>query len=101
MIGTNHIFSERSLHRRMAALHCSANVPIIIGPDIHFPFPLFWESPIHLALRIVPVALTQYLSHQRPKQTMQAAPMLITMLSDDGKKEPAALYSNNSISNMR
>lgn len=91
MMGTKHIFSERSLHRQMAALCCSALLmfPIITGPDFHLPFPLFWESPIHLAPGNIPPSSPWHnINHTSvSEQTMRAALVLITSLSDERKKE--------------
>lgn len=102
MIDTNHIFPERSLHRQTAALCCSANVPhhnsSWFSSSISFYFgsrPFIWRRETFPP----PSPPTQYQSRRWHSQTMRAAPVLITTLSDKMKNKPAASYA--SISNMK
>lgn len=101
MIDTNHIFPERSLHRQTAALCCSANVPhhnsSWFSSSISFYFgsrPFIWRRET-----FPPAPPTQYQSRRWHSQTMRAAPVLITTLSDKMKNKPAASYA--SISNVK
>lgn len=102
MIDTNHIFPERSLHRQTAALCCSANVPhhnsSWSSSSISFYFgsrPFIWRRETFPP----PSPPTQYQSRRWHSQTMRAAPVLITTLSDKMKNKPAASYA--SISNVK
>ena len=100
MIDTNHIFPERSLHRQMAALCCSVNVPhhnrLRFSSSISFifrshPFIWHWET--------FPSRWHNINHTMCHNQTMQAAPVLITALSDKMKNKPAP--SHTSISNIK
>ena len=70
---------------------------IIIGPDFHLPFPLFWDSSVHLAVKKLPPLRCDNINHgsQCDNQTMQAAPVLITTLSDKTKKQTSHLLHFN------
>lgn len=54
--------------------------PIIIGPDSHLPFPLFWEST-HSFGTISVTSVSQ----------PNSAPALITTLSDEKKKQTSGI----------
>lgn len=87
-----HIFAERSLHKQMAALCCSAHVPCHNSEWFSSSISFILESHPLIWLRETypPLALTSYQSHQRYTITMQAAQALITSPTDKMKNKTAA-----------
>lgn len=89
----DHIFPERSLHKQMAALCCSANVPCHNSAWFSSSISFILEShPLIWHWETFPLALTPYQSHQRHATTMRAAPVLITASADKMKNKAVASF---------
>lgn len=89
----DHIFPKRSLHKQMAALCCSANVPCHNSAWFSSSISFILEShPLIWHWETFPLVLTPYQSHQQHATTMRAATVLITARADKMKNKAAASF---------